>query len=524
MEQTQNAAAKHRCVFHPFLFAVFPVLSLFSAHVGQVAASEVRLPLAAMTCISGALWMLLWPLLPQRQKRGLAISVFLLAFFAYGPAIDHVRTPIGRHLAMSNIAMGVAELSLLLIVAGGLFLLRRSKRSLDRVTTFLNATALCAVLIALAALCFKAWPAVFPAHQGPSAQPRGSTQVNGARLPDIYYIILDAYAREDILRDVFNYDNTEFISFLKERGFYVAGDSCSNYAWTLYSLSSSLDLDYLNSGTTPGETQQEFDSRVQQQFWRNKVIASLRQRGYRCISFTSGYSATDGMKVDVTLKPGLVLSEFQNLIINMTPVRTVLGRTEYLSQDAVHRKRILYTFDQLPKLRRYGPPLFVFAHVTMPHPPFVFDENGKPVKPQRPFMLLDGPNLLASGMTEAEYVSGYTKQLAYVNKRMMAIIDEIVRDAPDAVILLQGDHGSRLRFTDRLETTDVREATGILNAYRLPGLDMQGLLYQRISPVNSFRVVFDAYFGEDYPMLEDRSYSAEEEPVWHMVEITQRLK
>jgi hypothetical protein len=230
------------------------------------------------------------------------------------------------------------------------------------------------------------------------------------------------------------------------------------------------------------------------------------------------------MEVDVTLKPGLVLSEFQNLIINMTPIRTVLGRMEYLSQDAIHRKRVLYTLDQLPKLRRYGQPLFVFAHVTIPHPPFVFDENGKPVKSQRPFMLLDGPTLLASGMTEAEYVSGYTKQLAYVNKRMMVIIDEITRDAPDAVILLQGDHGSRLMLTDRLETTDVREATGILNAYRLPGVDMQGLLYQRISPVNSFRAVFDAYFGEDYPMLEDRSYSGEEQPVWHMVEITQRLK
>jgi len=291
MEQTQNAAAKQRRVLHPFLFAVFPVLSLFSAHVGQVAASEVWPPLVAMTCISGALWMLLWPLLPEREKRGLAISVFLLAFFAYGPAIDYVRTSMGRRLAMSNTATGVAELSLLLIVVGGLFLLRRSRRSLERATAFLNATALCAVLIALAALCFKAWPAVFPAHQGPSAQPRGSTQVDGARLPDIYYIILDAYAREDILRDLLNYNNTEFISFLKDRGFYVAGDSCSNYAWTLYSLSSSLNLDYLNSGTTPDETQREFDLRIQQQFRRNKVIASLRQRGYRCISFTSSYSA-----------------------------------------------------------------------------------------------------------------------------------------------------------------------------------------------------------------------------------------
>ena len=524
MEQTQSATAKHQRVFHPFLFAVFPVLSLFATHADRIMARVVWLPLVAMACISGALWILLWPILRQRQKRGFAISVLLLAFYSYGPVVDHVRRSMGGHLTISNAALGTAELSLLLAIIGGFFLLRRSKRSFERVTDFLNATAFCAVLIALGPLCLKLWPAVLPVHQEQSTEPSGSTEAVGARLPDIYYIILDAYAREDILRDVFNYDNTEFVSFLKERGFYVAGHSYSNYAWTLFSLSSSLNLDYLSSGVPPDEMQRDFDQRVQRQFQHNKVVGLLREHGYKCISFTSGYAEVDEMDIDATLKPGLVLSEFQNRIISMTPLRTVLGRTEYLSQYSMHRKRILYTLDQLPNLRHYGHPLFAFAHVTMPHPPFVLDENGRPVQAQRPFILTDGLAFFASGVTPSEYVSGYTKQVTYVSKRMMKIIDQIIRDTPDAVILLQADHGSRFRLTERLETTDVREAMGILNAYRLPGRDAQRLLYERISPVNSFRVVFNAYFGTDYPMLEDRSYSSDASLGWRRVDITQRLK
>ena len=44
----------------------------------------------------------------------------------------------------------------------------------------------------------------------------------------------------------------------------------------------------------------------------------------------------------------------------------------------------------------------------------------------------------------------------------------------------------------------------ILNAYYLPGYD--GDLYATISPVNSFRLVFNSYFGGEYDMLEDVSY------------------
>ena len=50
-----------------------------------------------------------------------------------------------------------------------------------------------------------------------------------------------------------------------------------------------------------------------------------------------------------------------------------------------------------------------------------------------------------------------------------------------------------------------KDAWGILNAYYLPGIG-QGDLYPTISPVNSFRVVFNQYFGGKFPLLPDLSF------------------
>ena len=50
---------------------------------------------------------------------------------------------------------------------------------------------------------------------------------------------------------------------------------------------------------------------------------------------------------------------------------------------------------------------------------------------------------------------------------------------------------------DSLEGTDIKERYGILNAYHLPAIPE--------SPGSAFRVIFNRYFGTDYPLLEDKS-------------------
>jgi len=48
-------------------------------------------------------------------------------------------------------------------------------------------------------------------------------------LPDIYYIVLDAYSRKDKLQVICGHDNSEFELYLRSKGFYICQKSNSNY-------------------------------------------------------------------------------------------------------------------------------------------------------------------------------------------------------------------------------------------------------------------------------------------------------
>ncbi|MBW1933532.1 MAG: hypothetical protein JRI56_11115, partial [Deltaproteobacteria bacterium] len=65
---------------------------------------------------------------------------------------------------------------------------------------------------------------------------------------------------------------------------------------------------------------------------------------------------------------------------------------------------------------------------------------------------------------------------------------------------LQSDHGIRPHHHN-IEV-GVNEWHKILNAMYLPGMDYSEIS-PAISPVNTFRLIFNHYFGADYPLLED---------------------
>jgi len=95
------------------------------------------------------------------------------------------------------------------------------------------------------------------------------------------------------------------------------------------------------------------------------------------------------------------------------------------------------------------------------------------------------------------YEEGYVGQLIFINKKVETLVDEILSksDVPP-IVILQGDHGIRWGKGRGID---------ILNAYYLPGKDNQ-LLYESITPVNSFRIIFNLYFGTNYDLLEDEGY------------------
>jgi hypothetical protein len=148
------------------------------------------------------------------------------------------------------------------------------------------------------------------------------------------------------------------------------------------------------------------------------------------------------------------------------------------------RERTLYVLGQLQynRVPSLQSPKLVFVHLVIPHHPFVFGPNGEQVN------LPDYDK------------NGYRDQVIFINKQITTIVKNIIThsDRPP-VIVIQGDHGA----PTGLIPSNVHMA--ILNAYYLPGADPSAL-YAGISPVNTFRVIFNQYFGGSYPMLKDVAY------------------
>lgn len=110
-------------------------------------------------------------------------------------------------------------------------------------------------------------------------------------------------------------------------------------------------------------------------------------------------------------------------------------------------------------------------------------------------------------MDEEHFVSGYRNQVEFLNSYVPAIIRGIIANSEvPPIIILQGDHG--IRDGNRFE---------ILNLYRFP--DVESQLYPSITPVNTYRVLFNSYFHGEYDLLEDHSYISTSELPYDVTEV-----
>jgi hypothetical protein len=171
-----------------------------------------------------------------------------------------------------------------------------------------------------------------------------------------------------------------------------------------------------------------------------------------------------------------------------------------------HRLRTLNKLATIRNIPNNIPePKVTYFHILVPHPPFIFDENGNPIEPDRPYSLMDGDEF---GGSLEEYQAGYRGQIVFLNREILKAVDAILaKSKTPPVIVLMGDHGPGSMF--KWDITDpgcVWERTHNLYAVLLPNHQNDGTLYSSITPVNTFRVIFNTYFGTDLPLLEDRTY------------------
>jgi hypothetical protein len=323
-----------------------------------------------------------------------------------------------------------------------------------------------------------------------------------------------------VLEASYGVDNQPFLDALRSRGFFIAEAAMSNYSRTLFSLSSSLNMDYLETLRGQHDLGRMGRRPFIELLQHNRVFMLFRALGYSIVAFATGFEPTEIKDADLYLAPPgsdlpdfakPQLTAFEGLLLQTTMAKVGLdfrpdalrARLPWLidNEYAQHRARVLFAISHLSDVAAQPGNHFVFAHVVAPHPPFVFGPKGDELLPPGVFTFVD------ECCQGTDYFKGYAGQLEYLNEIVMKEIDEVLLATHgNAIIILQGDHGpAGLLDWESPTPSAIRDRMAILNAYYLPEPLAEGP-YSSETPVNTFRMILDGYFGAELRLLEDASY------------------
>ncbi len=498
-----------RWILHPFLFAAYPVVALLAFNIKQIGPMYALRPLVLALLLSILILGGFRLVLKDWQKAGLAASLTLLLFFTYGHVHDLLISLSPTGIYSKNRYLGILWI---MLFAAGIWLIVKIIKTPQNWTRILNVVG--AALLAYSLVQIGLYEIDYTrAVSGLNSAGSGSlaSQLHpqtDQTLPDIYYIIPEDYTRSDGLAQVFGYDNSAFVAGLEQKGFYTVTCSRSNYVFSSMSIAAALNMQYLDTLSSrllpPNPNEDDVDPYLQD----NAVRRTLADLGYKFVSFQTGYGPTEFPNADVYLSPQTDLQNLQ-LLGGLTPFEAIFFQTTGLnlfygsrlfprqwantlfsSAYLLDRNRILYTLDKLPQVVSMPGPKFVFVHFLGPHNPFVFGSHGEVLKRNAPFTLNDD----LDAIDFANYTAGYTGEINYLNTRMLEDVSAILANSrTPPIIIIQSDTGS---------TRSPVWVNANLAAIYFPGDGKQNL-YPSLTQVNTFRLVFNTYFGGHLALLND---------------------
>jgi hypothetical protein len=551
---------KRPLVLHPLLIGVYPILFLYAHNPGEMKASQIVLLLVASLGLSLLIWLILNFWLKNWAKAGLITSIIVFLLFTYG----HLSGLLGKQgISLAGPALPIV--GMILALGCCIYFVRRSRSDFRAGTHVLNIVA--AVLIALNAFPIVSyqlelsrlqeaneretdavalsWIADWNAGRGvsqtpsapgvseqakaaaplsaadqteqigsspsvidqtayvnpdetpPTAQNKSRPVANdqvvetipGAAAsqptaktpmsPDVYFIVLDEYASPEVIKKYYGYDNEPFVEELQGQGFFVADQSRTQYNDTMKSISTVLNMKFTPKDEIPGITYQRLSD--------NQVVSNFRSLGYKFIYFGHWFEiGRYDMHADTSFNfygtessANPVAPELWSTLWNTTILDALSEESHTIVGENVYRDGLIHTLDQLAETPAMEGPKFIYAHIMVPHSPFVFGPNGEHLDSR-----------YVQNHPEESYLGQYIFITHAIEK---AVSDILSKSSAEPIIILQSDHGPKQN----------PEWNKILNAYHLPG-GGKVMLDGAISPVNSFRIIFDYYFNANYELLEDR--------------------
>ena len=512
--------SKKFIILHPILIALFPVFLVYYQNIHLLLLDGLILPILFILSIAIALWYVIKIILKNTIKSALLSSFYTFLFFSYGHIFIVIQSNLATEFFISVHVILLVSYTVFVVI--GTYYVVKTNRRLNNLTTIANAMSITALVFVFFSIGIYNFENIYNNFQVEDSNPIVLGN-DFKKTPDIYYIVVDEYSPLRTLEKFYDYDNSDFIKFLEEKGFYVTKNSHSNYAQTSTSLASTLNMKYLNYLSEIIENESKDHGILYQMLDNNLVMRNFKSAGYQIYNISSGAWNTGNLNIaDEHLCSKNQNIDFRTLyqlkqtsILRTFDVFIKEPTSQFMHQE--HRNRIFCQFDEITEIKqRTEEPVFVFMHILSPHDPFVFGPNGEEVDYKYTF----GPTTEMAGLVSSEEIKAYRDQVIYLSKILQQTIDKLTENSDNPpIIILQSDTGPDISFADTTKEGHGVGRMSIFNAYYFPD-EKYDLLYHDITPVNSFRVVFDSQFQTNNGLLNDKLFFSTYEKMYAFIEIT----
>lgn len=467
-------------LIHPFIFALFPIFVIFSNNSLEITIESLLFPIFVIFTIIIFVMILLKKITKNLAKSTLTISLVLVLFFNLEQFNSWLTSFEFAEIRSHHLTLILYSV----IFPIGLFFIYKIK-DIEKPSMIVTIAGL-AILVSFTPNFFMFSEIT---ENSASNQFFNNYELNFDTKPNIYFILLDGYSSNESLTKNFQFDNSIFLNELEKSGFIVAEKNFSNYLWTVFAMTSMLNMDYTQNHPNYSSNDQIFYKNL---FSHNVVMKIFQDNGYETIYIDGGGPWREMYVADKVLCRSTDNRLLQNLI-DTSVMKYLYGGFTSKSWDEIRN----CSFNELEKVNQDSDkPLFVYAHIRSPHSPYTYDRDGQLVN-------------YDETLNEKILNERYTYQLKYTNDKLKQVIPNLLSSSSSPIILLVSDHG-----TKNIQNIDYKDEIGLtqfhsnFGAYYLPEL-IDKKEYLDSSPVNLFRLIFNDYFDGKIERLDDKAFFIE---------------
>lgn len=335
------------------------------------------------------------------------------------------------------------------------------------------------------------------------------------KIPNFYFILLDGMTSLAFLENKFKAPHTDqFRNLLKSSNYYLAENAWSSYNVTHLTLASIFQLSYLVRPEDPKYHRLNkfypaiIDARTSGRSLTTleKVLYSL---GYE-IYFTGNKwlpcfmtkfpCAEEKIPWHAKFFNNYTLSTYlqSSLLLKVINYFTTSKITREFKEkfDSSYNDSIAKFLKVHPSLLNQQKPVAFFIHNMIPHPPYVTDQC-IPI------------DLDTSKFSTEQLIPMYVESTKCVYKRVEEFIQSIEKNDPNAVVVIQGDHGSGY-FSDMFLNAETHDANverfSIFHSIKAPEA-CRKFFYPSMGTINGLKLALGCLMNRKVNLEDDYSYA-----------------